>query len=105
MKRKKGNSCCRKKLVELFLATREAPQVYFCNEGVRVKYFFENVSPSFFWHQEEVAEERMNGCKKKNPLNFYWRQKKLDGFVFCKVELTWRKIIATKKDKEEEKVE
>jgi len=36
-------------------------------------------------------------------LTFFWYQKKLDEFVFYKVELTWRRVKEIRKDKVEEK--
>jgi hypothetical protein len=41
----------------------------------------------------------------KNPSNFSRCQEKLGRFVFCKVEFTWKRVRATTKDKEEEKME
>jgi threonyl-tRNA synthetase len=48
----------------------------------------------------------MRICKnKKNQLNFFRHFEKLGGFVFYKVDLTWRKIKTIKKDEVEEKEE
>lgn len=41
----------------------------------------------------------------KNLLNFSWHQKKFGRFVFYKLNFTWKRISAIRKDKKKKKVE
>lgn len=102
MKKKRKNGC-KKKPMELLFALKETPQV--CMLEILQKKLVELLStPRKARCQEQVDGKRMRICRKKS-IELLLALRKAWWVFFGKVDFTWRKLKATRKDEVEEKEE